>query len=415
MATAPATQTKAVAKVDWEKPTDKNGLEKLGSMLVDQINKSLPKLMQGQGAKMVRALILTCQKTPKLMGCSPISLFGACLEASRLGLEIGGQQGHAYLLPFGSKKAGVDQATLVIGYKGLADLAWRSGKITSIEPGLVKAKDAFEYKRGTGSFLDHKEARGDRGLVELYYVVVKTVFGSTFDVITLEDAIAFRNRYCMARNAPASVRDNSPWYDIDEPENGVPVPYNGFHWMAWKTIIRRISKLLPSSVEFQALAQAVAVDEASERGELLPTQESVPLLIGTDDETDGGESKNAGAGTSGDLRRRMDNSKSAGQGEVIEADGEVVPSFADYLKGAAKSVSACDGSVDFSKLLDSIEADLVKKDPKHVAGSIVAIARRGAGVAENAPIARFNDKSLESGKKAVVLYLEEIGREAPPQ
>ncbi len=290
-----STPTKAIAKpIDWTKPTDKGGLERCGQVIVGQMQKALPKFLQGQADKMIRALIMQAQKTPKLMQCSPLTLFGACLEAARLGLEIGGPMGHAYLIPFKGS------ATLIIGYKGLAELAWRSKQFKAIEVGQVRQKDAFDYMRGTESFLKHKEALGDRGRVLLYYVVIKTEHGSTFDLMTLEDAIAFRDRYALSKGS-------GPWFEMAQRDDGTPEPLNGFNWMTWKTILRRMFKVLPLSQELQ---HAVALDEESERGELQPAQESIPLLLGeAEPEPVATNQEKSGAAA---LREKMANASTGG-------------------------------------------------------------------------------------------------------
>lgn len=394
-----AAPTKAVAKVDWNKPTDKNGLEKLGGMIADQLMKSLPGFLQKQGKqnadRMIRALILQAQKTPKLMECSPMSLFGACIEAARLGLEIGGSLGHAYLIPFKGS------AQLIIGYKGFNDLAWRSNKVVGVQVGKHCLKDSFEYELGTESFLRHKPADGDRGQVLKYYVTITTTTGKNFDLMTVKELLDFRARYALSKGS-------GPWFEAAFDDAGVFIPQNGFDWMAWKTIFRRMCKFLPLSPELQT---AISLDEASERGELSTYQESVELLTGQTQEQLGNGNGNGGSTTSDDLRRRMENSRAEAAEVVVEATGEVIETLKDYSRAAAKRIADADGSVAFSKAVEAVDAELLKFDPKHVAGTLVVVARRGAGVAENAPLARLGDKPLESAKKAVDLYLEEIGRE----
>lgn len=397
MATETKPQTKAVAKaVDWNKPTDKNGLERMGDMIVGQVEKSLPKFLAGQGKKMVRSLILqaTNKSSAKLMDCSPLTLFGACIEAARLGLEIGGALGHAYLIPFKGS------AQLIIGYKGFNDLAWRSNRVIGVQVGKHCLRDSFEYELGTESFLRHKPADGDRGPVLKYYVVITTTTGKNFDMMTVQEAINFRARYALSKGS-------GPWYEAAF-EGDVFVPQNGFDWMAWKTIYRRMCKFLPLSPELQS---AITIDEDSERGELQPYQESIELLTGQPQDHSADGNGNGESKTSDDLRRRMENSRAEAAEVVVEATGEVIETLRDYSKAAAKRIADADGSVAFSKAVEAVDAELLKFDPKHVAGTLVAVARRGAGVAENAPLARLGDKPLESAKRAVDLYLEEIGRE----
>ena len=78
------------------------------------------------------------------------------MQAVQLGLEPG-LLGHCYILPY--KR----EATFIIGYKGMIDLARRSGHIQSIYAHAVHENDEFEYELGLHPKLEHKPSHGDRG------------------------------------------------------------------------------------------------------------------------------------------------------------------------------------------------------------------------------------------------------------
>ncbi|RIQ47810.1 recombinase RecT, partial [Bordetella avium] len=86
--------------------------------------------------RMLKIALGALRTTPKLMGCTVESLMGAVVQCSQLGLEPNTPLGHAYLIPFEKRrKQGNDWVTdkievqIVLGYKGLIDLARRSGQI----------------------------------------------------------------------------------------------------------------------------------------------------------------------------------------------------------------------------------------------------------------------------------------------
>jgi recombination protein RecT len=64
----------------------------------DQIAIALPRHMTAD--RMARIVTTEVRKTPELLKCNPVSLFGAVIQSSQLGLEPGNNLGHAYLLPF---------------------------------------------------------------------------------------------------------------------------------------------------------------------------------------------------------------------------------------------------------------------------------------------------------------------------
>ena len=71
--------------------------------------------------RLIRTVMVSVERLPKLMECDRQSLFNAAMSAACLGLEVDGVTGQAFLIPFAGK------AQLVIGYKGYSTLAARSG------------------------------------------------------------------------------------------------------------------------------------------------------------------------------------------------------------------------------------------------------------------------------------------------
>lgn len=251
-ATAPAKPaTQALVRLDWHKPTSLDGLKAFAPQVLGQMNAALPRFLAGQGERMIRCLFTCCQKLPALLNCTPLSLFGGVIQAGQMGLELGAPLGQAYLIPFGK------EATFVLGYKGAVNLAFRSTLLASIPVNRVREGDHFEVVEGTDRRIVHKPKRNSRGKVTDYYVTATlTNGGRDFETFTFDEAVEFRDRYAATRNAPPAVRDHSPWYDLRE-----GLGWNGFDWMACKTLMKRLGKRLPVSVEFQ---RAIALDDQAE-------------------------------------------------------------------------------------------------------------------------------------------------------
>lgn len=249
-----------IDKVDWTKPRSKAGLDALVTdQLRGEINRGLPAFMRGQADRLIRAMMTECSRTPDLLDCSPASLFGAVIQAGQLGLTIGGPLGESYIIGFWSKKKQVKEATLIVGYKGFLNLAHRSALVRRVTPRVVREGDDFAVRYGTGQGILHIPKRDSDGPVTDYYVVVETVSGGVdFEVATVAEMMAFRDRYSMVRTAEEWVRKKSPWYDI------TPSPINnGFDSMSLKTLIRRMAKRMPLSPE---LACAAGLDEMADAG-----------------------------------------------------------------------------------------------------------------------------------------------------
>ena len=90
-----------------------------------EIAKALPSVMTPD--RFTRMMLSAVSATPKLAECTPKSFLGAMMNAAQLGLEPNTPLGQAYILPYSNK--GVMEAQFQIGYKGLIDLAYRSGEV----------------------------------------------------------------------------------------------------------------------------------------------------------------------------------------------------------------------------------------------------------------------------------------------
>src|SRR5699024_349340 len=109
----------------------------------EQLAAALPRHMTAE--RMIRIATTEIRKVPALGNCDTMSFVSAIVQCSQLGLEPGSALGHAYLLPFGNKneKSGKKNVQLIIGYRGMIDLARRSGQIASLSARVVREGDEF--------------------------------------------------------------------------------------------------------------------------------------------------------------------------------------------------------------------------------------------------------------------------------
>ncbi|PPA72830.1 recombinase RecT [Achromobacter spanius] len=203
--------------------------------------------------RMLKIALGAMRTTPKLMNCTVESLMGAVVQVSQLGLEPNTPLGHAYLIPFDNRQKQITEVQIVLGYKGLIDLARRSGQIVSIGAHEVCANDHFEYAYGLDERLEHRPALGDRGEIIAFYAVAKLVGGGhAFEVMSNQQVLDIRDASQGWKQAKRYGKtENTPW---------------GGHYaeMGRKTVLRRLFKYLPVSIE---LANAAALDDLNARGE----------------------------------------------------------------------------------------------------------------------------------------------------
>lgn len=234
--------------------------EQIGYLLNErkgEIAKMLPKHLNAE--RLLKVAQIAATTTPALAKCDVASLVGAIGQCAQMGLEPNTVLGHAYLVPFNAKRKDangqdrwVNSVQVIIGYKGLIDLARRSGQIISIAAHEVCENDEFELVYGLDERLTHKPAMGERGEVIGFYAVAKLKDGG--------HAFEF-----MSRHQIEKIRDGSQgWQQAVKFKKQAVHPWQAhFVEMGRKTVIRRLAKFLPLSIEFQT---AAALDELADTG-----------------------------------------------------------------------------------------------------------------------------------------------------
>jgi recombination protein RecT len=202
-----------------------------------EIKKALPSVITPE--RFTRMVLSAISVNPKLGSCTPASFLGAMMSAAQLGLEPNTPLGQAYILPYQNK--GVLEAQFQLGYKGLIDLAYRSGEVEVIQSHIVYENDEFECNYGLEPTLKHTPAATNRGAPIKVYAMFKTKSGGFgFEVMSIEDVKLHAAKYSKAWKS-----DYSPWK-------------TSFEEMAKKTVLKRVLKYAPLKSDF---VRAVVQDE----------------------------------------------------------------------------------------------------------------------------------------------------------
>ena len=194
-----------------------------------QFATALPKHVNSE--RFVRIAITTIRQNPKLAQCSQESLLGALMVSAQLGLEPG-TLGQCYLIPFENKKLGKVECQFQIGYKGLIELLRRSGQLSDIYSYAVYENDDFEITYGLSRDLKHKPNFSDRGeIIGFYAVAILKDGAKAFEYMTKDEVMKHEEKY----------RKGSYKNDVWN---------KNFEEMAQKTVVKKLLKWLPVSVEF---------------------------------------------------------------------------------------------------------------------------------------------------------------------
>jgi recombination protein RecT len=254
-----AAHGKTVDKADAQgKELDFKPMNSLIRSMESQFKLAMPKGLEA--TQLVRDAMTSIRQTPKLLECSPESIMGGLMTFAQLGLRPGVSAiGHGWLIPFYDKKSRSQQAQVILGYKGLAELAFRSDMIAGLSARVVQEKDTWSVEYGTEDRIVHAPYRdGPRGKAVAYYVVAHIKGGRPgFEFMTHADVIEHRDRFAMAREG---VWENGRRTGDKIGEDGHPVftgPWrDDFDAMAKKTVFRRMANWLPRSTELHTALMA---------------------------------------------------------------------------------------------------------------------------------------------------------------
>lgn len=225
-------QSKANNTNQVKKASPSKGMEQLLTKMGGQIQKALPSMVSSE--RFQRVALTAFSNNTKLQQCDPMSFIAAMMQSAQLGLEPNTLLGQAYLIPYGK------QVQFQIGYKGLLELAQRSGKIKTLYAHEVRENDTFDIDYGLNQTLTHKPLlKGDRGEVIGYYAVYHLdTGGNSFIFMTKDEVLEHAKRFSKTYNS-------GPWQ-------------TDFDAMAKKTVIKQLLKYAPLSIELQ---KATSMDE----------------------------------------------------------------------------------------------------------------------------------------------------------
>jgi recombination protein RecT len=188
--------------------------------------------------RLIQSVLISVERTPKLLDCRRETVFQAAMSAACLGLPIDGVTGQAFMIPF------KDRAQLIIGYKGYSSLAARADM--TLTGGVVREGDAFDFEKGSAGFVRHKPLLNGTGrrIIAAWAVATHLHRPPIVEIMGIDEILAVKDK------SPGARKSDSPWND----------PAIGFPAMAEKTPKRRLARSMPLSV----MQVAARLDEAVE-------------------------------------------------------------------------------------------------------------------------------------------------------
>ena len=220
------------------KPVEsRTGLSAYIKQMQGEIRKALPSVITPE--RFTRIVLSALSANPKLAQTTPQSFLAAMMTAAQLGVEPNTPLGQAYLIPYYNNRTRCSECQFQLGYKGLIDLAYRSGEVTMIQAQIVYENDDFTYSFGLEPVLRHVPTHMERGEPVFVYALFKAKDGGFgFDVMSMADIRLFAQQYSKSYGS-------GPWQ-------------TNFEEMAKKTVLKRVLKYAPLKSDF---LRGIAQDE----------------------------------------------------------------------------------------------------------------------------------------------------------
>jgi recombination protein RecT len=216
--------------------------------------KRFEELLGKRTPQFVSALITLCNSTPQLQeafATAPNTVIQAALKAASFDLPIDPNLGYAYIVPF--RNQGRMEATFLLGYKGLLQLAMRTGVYQKINVVDVREGEWKKFNRLTEDieleFIEDEEQREALPIIG---------WCGYFRLINGMEKIIYMGR----RQIEAHERKNRKGQNMGKGWR------ENFEAMAAKTVLRQlIGKWGLMSIDYQtATPAAIAAAEAIARG-----------------------------------------------------------------------------------------------------------------------------------------------------
>lgn len=283
------------------------------------ITNILPKHLTAE--RMARVAITALTRTPDLAKCDQASFFRCLMDLSQWGLEPDGRRAH--LIPFKNNSKGIIECQLIIDYKGLVELCYRSGVVSNIHADVVCENDVFDFN--LGEITNHKiDFRNDRGDVYAVYAIVTMKDGTKkCEVMSKKEVDSVRAR--------SNAGKSGPWV-------------TDYNEMAKKTVFRRVSKWIPLSAEIR---DAVYADDDVIEGEIVPHKPQPKL--GLNDLTD----RLIAAQT----QEPETVESEPEQPEVVKAEAKNEKQTLSGFMGLMERIVNAETDSDHSRLCDLVDAD----------------------------------------------------------
>ncbi|WP_419844420.1 recombinase RecT [Actinobacillus pleuropneumoniae] len=217
------------------------------------VKQKLQELLNKNASTFTTSVLQIVNSNSMLRNADPMSVFNAACMAATLNLPLQNGLGFAYIVPYQNKKERKTEAQFQLGYKGLIQLAQRSGQFKRLVAVPVYEKQLINEDPINGYEFDWKQKPEANEKPVGYYAYFQLVNTFTAELyMTAFEVDQHAQRYSQTYRTYLDKKAKGQW--------ATSVWADNFEAMALKTVMKLLlSKQAPLSVEMQ---QAVLADQA---------------------------------------------------------------------------------------------------------------------------------------------------------
>ncbi|QEH18475.1 recombinase RecT [Histophilus somni] len=217
------------------------------------VKRKLEELVNKNASSFTTSVLQIVNNNSLLKNADPMTVFNAACMAATLQLPLQNGLGFAYIVPYKNNKTGKYDAQFQLGYKGLIQLAQRSGQFKRLVAVPVYEKQLITEDPINGFEFDWKQKPEVGELPIGYYAYFRLLNDFTAELyMTQQEVNEHAKRYSQTYRTYLQKKEKGQWASSVWADN--------FEAMALKTVMKLLlSKQAPLSVEMQ---QAVLADQA---------------------------------------------------------------------------------------------------------------------------------------------------------
>ena len=229
----------------------------------------LTDVLSEKKSQFVNNLVALVTNSDNLQQCEPMTVMNAAIKATALNLPLDPNLGFAYIVPFWDRKANKRNAQFQIGYKGLLQLAIRSGQMQKINVTDIREGELIDEDLLTGDITirrapdrESKKIIGFCAYMKLANGFEKTLYS------TREDIEKFAMRFTQQKTKDGKLAN---------------IWSSDFDAMAKKTILKALLKFAPLSTEMENAMVSDTITEQLTQSQPPENYEDADVIISVEE------------------------------------------------------------------------------------------------------------------------------------